>query len=106
MEDCGEGASSSQPSGLRACDVRMLFIRFQTPKEKTSKKGSYLQEVRELRIPRRDHPVDLVLQLPFLLVIERRIVLGQPRLSLPILQQNEAYLGTPEGRKTSVQRVE
>jgi len=66
--------------------------------KKQAKKGSYLQEVRELWIPRRDHPVDLVLQLPFLLVIERRIVLGQPRLSLPILQQNEAYLRTREGR--------
>lgn len=54
--------------------------------------GPYLEEVGELRVPRRDHTVHLVLQLPLLLVVEGRVVLGEPRLPLPVLQQDETDL--------------
>lgn len=48
-----------------------------------------LNEVGELGIPVDHQPMHLVLDLVLLRVLERDVVLGQPRLPLPILQQDE-----------------
>jgi len=55
-------------------------------------RGAHLHKVGELVVARRHEPVHLVLDLALLGLLDGDVPLGQARLALPVLQQEEADL--------------
>lgn len=57
----------------------------------------HLQEVGHLGVAVDHQAVDVHLELALLRILQRHIVLGQPRAPLPVLQQDEAYHHSSRG---------
>ena len=64
---------------------------FNTLKRNASS-AAYLEKVCKLGISCRNEPMHLIFEFPLLLVVKGRVVLGKPRLTLPVLEQNETDL--------------